>query len=326
MTHGKVFIIAPVFNESGNIAELLARLDEVLAGESYEFHIVLVNDGSDDETTALLNGLLAGRTRTTVLHLSRNFGHQAALSAGLEEACRHGADAAISMDSDLQHPPRLLPEFLRFWELGYDVVYSIREDTGRTGFMKRVTSAVFYKVVAFLSEGSVPRGAADFRLLGRGPLEAITALPERTRFLRGLTTWIGFRQVGFHYVPEPRFSGRTKYTLAKMYHLAIDGIVSMTTLPLKAVLGLGLSVSFLAMCYLVYVVIAHFVPKYTVPGWSSVIVSVLLLGGMNLTVLGVLGLYLAKIFDEVKGRPLYLVRERREAGDAARDEGPPCQP
>ncbi len=320
MKRKRVFIVAPVFNEKGNIVELLDRIEEAVAPLQHEFPVLLVNDGSDEETTDLLDEMSRTRPRVGVLHLSRNFGHQAGLSAGMQEAMSCGADAVITMDSDLQHPPRMIPELVRLWECGHDVVYTIRNDEVRTGPLKRMTASLFYWCLDLVSERPVPRGAADFRLLDRAPLVALTTLPERTRFLRGLTTWIGYRQVGIHYVPDARFSGTTKFDLKRMVNLAGDGLVSMTTLPLRVVILLGLGVSLVSLVYLVYIIFAHTFTNRTLPGWSSVMVSVLLLGGMTLTVLGVIGLYLAKIFEEVKGRPLYLVRRR--SGSLDPDAGP----
>jgi len=314
MTFPTVYIVSPVYNEKQNTEVLVKKIREISQGLEVRIRILLVNDGSDSETTKILENLARNGEDIGVIHLSRNFGHQAALSAGLAEACQLGADAVISMDSDLQHPPRLIPELLAQWKCGYDVVYTVRNDHERTSLFKRVTARLFYSLVDAMSEHPVPPGAADFRLLGRGPLEALVGMPERARFLRGLTSWIGFRQVGIHYVPDARLSGSPKYTLKRMYHFAVDGIVSMTTLPLKISLFVGLFVSFLSLIYLLYVVYAHFLTNRTLPGWSSVIVAVLFLGGMNLTLLGVMGLYLAKVFEEVKGRPLYLVRAREGFG------------
>jgi polyisoprenyl-phosphate glycosyltransferase len=316
----RVAIVSPVYNESENLRELLTRLDEVCTGLPYTFELWLINDGSNEETTALLDALAAQRRDLVVLHLSRNFGHQAALSAGLEEAYRSGVDGALMLDSDLQHPPSLIPELLSQWRAGYDVVYTIRDDQVRTSAFKRITARLFYRLIGWVSETTITPGSADFRLLDRRALEALISLPERGRFLRGLTSWIGFRQVGVHYVPQARFAGGSKYDLKRMYRLGIDGLVSMTTLPLRAILAVGLCISLLSLTYLVYVIGAHFLTNRTIPGWSSVIVAVLLLGGINLTVLGVMGLYMAKIYDEVKGRPLFLVRARVGAHRARASE------
>ncbi len=307
----RVVIVIPVYNEKESIGALLEAIEEAVRGLPHRISILLVDDGSDDETARLLDEAARAAPRVGVIHLARNFGHQAALTAGLDLACESGADAAICMDADLQHPPRLLPELIRQWDAGYDVVYTIRDDA-RTSLFKRATSGLFYRLIGAMSEQPTPRGAADFRLLGRPALGALTSLRERARFLRGLSSWIGFRQIAIHYAPDPRFAGESKYTIAKMYRLALDGLVSTTTLPLRTALLLGLAVSAVSVSYLAYVVIAYFLTNRAIQGWSSVIVAVLLLGSMNLTVLGVMGLYLSRIFDEVKARPIYLVRDRVE--------------
>lgn len=310
-TRGKlVAIVSPVYNEGANIRELILRIRGVMEPLPYDYRIVLVNDGSGEETTQILDAAAEGYCEVSVIHLSRNFGHQAALSAGLDEAWALRASATITMDSDLQHPPTLIGAMLGLWEQGYQVVYTIRDDSVRTSYFKRVTSAFFYLMIGWISERVVPRGAADFRLLDGAALEALVSMPERARFLRGLTAWIGFRQVGLPYIPDARFSGQPKYTLLRMVRLAVDGLVSMTTLPLQFVILLGGLVSFVSLVYLSYIVFAHFFTNRTLPGWSSVMVSVLFLGGMILTVLGVIGIYLAKIYEEVKGRPLYVIQRR----------------
>jgi polyisoprenyl-phosphate glycosyltransferase len=311
MTSKRICVVLPVFNEEESLMELWRRLRAVFENLDFEFLPIFVDDGSEEPTQLLLDSLAKANSEITVLHFSRNFGHQAALSAGLDEAIAQEADAVITMDSDLQHPPARIPELLSLWQAGYEVVYTIREDKGRTGGFKRITASIFYRVLDAMSDRHIPRGAADFRLLDRVALQALATLPERARFLRGLTNWIGFRQIGLHYEPDPRFAGTPKYDLRRMFRLAMDGVVSMTTFPLRVVLLLGLLVSGVSLLYLAYIVLAHFISNRAVPGWSSVMVSVLFLGGMNLTVLGVIGIYLAKVFDEVKARPQYLIRTRK---------------
>jgi len=302
-----VTIVAPVYNEQESVERFVLAVEEVTRALPYDVQLLLINDGSDMPTTAVLNAL-AQRDRVGVLHLSRNFGHQAALTAGLDHV---DADACVCMDADLQHPPTLLPDMLALWEQGYEVVHTIRQQTHSESWFKRMASRLFYAAINRVSEHPIHPGGADFRLLDRKALAALTSLPERSRFLRGLSVWIGFRQVALHYQPAPRFAGKSKYTLSKMFALALDGATSTTTLPLRAVLGLGVAVSSVAMAYLIYVIGAWFLTNRAIVGWSSVIVSVLLLGGLQLIVLGMMGLYLAKVFDEVKGRPVYLVRDSR---------------
>jgi dolichol-phosphate mannosyltransferase len=313
-----VVVVSPVYNERESVAALVAGIHQATASLPQRFSIVLVDDGSDEATARELDDAARAVADVTVVHLARNFGHQAALTAGLDVAAAGGADAAICMDSDLQHPPQLIPELVREWEAGYDVVYTIRDDAETTSAFKVLTASLFYRLLSTMSEQPTVAGAADFRLLGRPALEALTSLRERARFLRGLTSWIGFRQIAIHYTPEPRRAGESKFTLRKMVRLALDGLVSTTTLPLRLALLLGVALSAISVAYLAYVVAAYFFTNRAIHGWSSVIVAVLLLGSMNLTVLGVMGVYLARIFDEVKARPIYIVRER-VGGD--RDEG-----
>lgn len=314
-----VVIVSPVYNERESVGELLAAIDAAMAGLDYRYTIVLVDDGSDEETAALLDREVQARPGRKVLHLARNFGHQAALTAGLDEARRLDADATLCLDSDLQHPPRMIRDFLAQWEAGYEVVYGVREEDARTGFLKRMTSRWFYAFIGMLASDAAPRGTADFRLLARPALAALTDLRERARFLRGLTVWIGFRQVGIHYLPDPRFAGRSKYTFLKMLRLALDGVVSTSTRPLRLALLLGVLVSAVAIGYAGFVTVTHLAFNEEVPGWSSVMVAVIVLGGMNLLVLGVIGVYLSRVVEEVKGRPIYIMRrEERPEDDASR--------
>jgi dolichol-phosphate mannosyltransferase len=305
-----VVVVSPVYNERESVGELLAAIDAAMAELPYRYTMVLVDDGSDEETAALLDREARGVPHRNVIHLARNFGHQAALTAGLDEARRLGADAAICLDSDLQHPPRLIPEFLAQWEAGYEVVYGIRDEGSSPGFLKRLTSWWFYALIRLLASDAAPRGTADFRLLAKPALIALTDLRERTRFLRGMTVWIGFRQVAIHYVPSPRFGGTSKYTFSKMLRLALHGLVSTSTRPLYLALSLGAFVSVAALLYAVWVAIDHFLWHDAVPGWTSVMVAVMGLGAMNLLLLGVMGVYLARVLDEVRGRPIYVVRSR----------------
>jgi polyisoprenyl-phosphate glycosyltransferase len=318
MNRPHIAIVVPAFNEEENLPVLHAAVRNTVAGLPYHFTIIYVDDGSTDGSPALLGRLADSEPDVMVVHLSRNFGHQAALSAGLDEARAIDADAAISMDADLQHPPSLLPELIAQWERGYHIVYTIRDDTQRSTWFKRTTSRLFYRLTGMLTDTPVPQGAADFRLIARAPLEVLLDLPERARVLRSLSSWVGFRQVGIHYAPAPRFRGTSHYSLSKMYGLALDTLVSTSTKPIKHVVFGGLLLSGLAGLYLAWIVYAHFFTDRTLPGWSSVMAAILLLGGVNLSVLGVMAIYLAKVFEEVKGRPLYVVQERK--GKTTRSE------
>lgn len=303
----RISIVLPVLNEEENIAVLVAELVRVFAELPYQLEIVIVNDGSGPPTGEALARLCTQFPQVGVLHLSRNFGHQAALSAGLDEA---SGDAVIVMDADLQHPVSVVPELLKKWENGADIVFTIRADAPSEPPIKRLTSGLFYRVLNALSEGVITPGAADFRLMNRAAVDALRDMPERTRFLRGLSAWIGFRQDFVPFVPAKRRSGESKYDLAHMTRFALDGIISMSTAPLKLALLTGTMLSAISFAYLVYVVWAYYYTDRSIIGWSSLIVAMLFLGGLQINLIGVLGLYIGKIYDEVKRRPLYLIRTR----------------
>lgn len=310
MRGNRISIVAPVYEEEENVVALVEGLLAVMSTQPYEVEVVLVNDGSGPRTTAILDGLAASHPAVGVVHLSRNFGHQAALTAGVDH-CQ--GDAVIVMDADLQHPPQVIPELLARWEAGCDVVYTIRDDVdAQAGGFKRLTSRVFYALMNRMSDTSLPAGAADFRLMDRAAADAMRSMRERTRFLRGLSSWIGFEQAGVHYRAAARRAGKSKFVLPKMLRLAFDAMISMSTLPLRVALMVGFVLSTLSFVYLVYVVWAHYFTNRTLFGWSSLIVAVLFLGGLQINSIGVVGLYVAKIYEEVKQRPLYIVR--RKAG------------
>jgi dolichol-phosphate mannosyltransferase len=307
----RVSVVLPVFNEEDNVRELMRQLTELFAGLPYELEVVLVDDGSDDNTTTILDGLCATYPQAGLIRLSRNFGHQAALTAGLEAA---RGDAVICMDADLQHPVAAIPRRLEAWEQGCDVVHTIRVSEARgAGVVKRATSAGFYRLLNLVSETRVIPHAADFRLLDRRALDVLNQLPERARFIRGLTVWIGFRQGYVEFQVGARRRGRSKYGLRQMLKLALDGVASMSSLPLKLALVIGSSLSLASGAYLAWVVFAFFFTNRAMHGWSSLIVATLFLGGLQINLIGVLGIYVAKIYDEAKGRPIYIIERQRES-------------
>lgn len=318
MSGRMVSVVAPVFNEEETAARFVSRVNETFARLSYDLEIILVDDGSDAPTVTVMERLASEVPNVTVLFLSRNFGHQAAITAGIDYA---QGDAVVTMDSDLQHPPETIPELLRLWEAGYDIVFTIRDEDEGVSAFKRVTSRWFYRVINALSETHIPQGAADFRLMTAETIRALRAIPERTRFLRGLASWIGFRQTGIHYKPNRRDGGVTKFGIRKMTRLFIDALTSMSTLPLRIGLFIGSLISGSALLYMFYIIAAYFATDRAIVGWSSLIVAVLLLGGLEIILLGVLGLYIAKIFDEVKGRPIYIVRNLISQQTARSSEG-----
>lgn len=300
-----VSVVAPVFNEHETLEELHRRLTATLAPlDSYE--IVLVDDGSTDGSWDRLLELAARDARVRLLRLSRNFGHQAALSAGLDAA---RGDAVVLMDADLQDPPELIPQLLEKWREGFDVVYAVRGDREGETRLRLASISLFYRLLHRISPTEIPQNVGDFRLLSRRAADAVSAMPERARFLRGMTGWIGFRQTGVPYTREARFAGASKYPPSKLVRLAFDGITSFSTAPIKLVTALGFALVVFCVGVLAWTLYVRFFTSDHPQGWTSVIAVVLLLGGVQLLSLGVIGQYVARIFDETKGRPVYLVDE-----------------
>ncbi len=306
----KLSVVIPVFNEVETLPELHRRVSETLAPLG-DYELVLVDDGSSDGSWERMLDVALGDEHVRLLRLSRNFGHQVAISAGLDHA---RGDAIVLMDGDLQDPPELIPTLVDKWREGYDVVYAVRADReGETRF-KRGTATLFYRVMKRLAQVDIPEQAGDFRLLSRRAAEALRAMPERARFLRGMASWIGFRQVGVPYRRDRRYAGETKYPLRKMVRFAGDAVTSFSTAPLRLVSTLGFVVVLFCVAFLVYTLYLKFFTDKTVQGFTSVIVLVLLLGGIQLLAIGIVGHYVARIFEEAKRRPLYIVDELIEGG------------
>ena len=312
----RVSIVVPVYNEVDGIATLVRELLAVLTPLPYEHTIILVDDGSTDGTAERLDELQAAHADcVTVLHLSRNFGHQAALTAGMDYA---DGDAVICMDADLQHPPSLIPEMLRRWQDGFDIVQAVRRDPAGTGLMKVATAKGFYTLVNYLSATRIEPNAADFRLLSARVVRIFREdLRERDRFIRGLVSWVGFRKCHLEFDARPRWANETKYTMARMANFARTGIISFSKVPLKIAVLFGTVISALSLAYGVFAAAAYvFFHKAVMPGWASTIVVGTFLGGCQLLFLGLIGEYIATIFDEIKGRPLYIVSALRRATGA----------
>jgi polyisoprenyl-phosphate glycosyltransferase len=298
-------IVVPVYNEADVVDEFLRRLHGALA-DAGPYELVVVDDGSTDGTWERLLSHSVEDGRLRLIRLSRNFGHQIALTAGLDAA---RGQAIVTMDGDLQHPPEFIGTLLAKWREGYDVVHAVRAtQAGGSGF-KRLTARFFYRLFRRLASVDLPAQAGDFRLFSRRAADALARMPERARFLRGLASWIGFRQVSVVYQEDPRYAGTTKWLPRKMLRFGADAIVSFSTGPLKLVSALGFFVVGLCGLYLAYIVYARFFSDRTVQGWTSVIVALLLIGGIQLLSLGIVGQYIARIFDEAKGRPLYFVAD-----------------
>ena len=298
-------VVIPIYNEQATLSELYRRLMHVLSENLAElaYEIVFVNDGSTDGSIQILSELHADDPAVKVVNLSRNFGHQAALTAGLDYA---KGDAVICMDGDVQDPPEIIPTLVARWRDGNDVVYAVRK-LRKEGFIKRGCYAAFYRLLRRLSMVSVPLDAGDFALMDRRVVDCLKALPERSRFIRGLRTWVGFRQTGVEYEREKRFAGVPKYTWSKLVHLAVNGLLSFSALPLRMATAVGFMISF---CSLLGIIVALYLKLFTdqaIPGWTATVIPILVLGGIQLLSIGILGEYIAQIFDEVKQRPLYLV-------------------
>jgi len=302
----RVSIVVPVYNEEANLRELHRRLTLAVSPVEPSYEILLVDDGSRDESFRTMLELRAADPRVRCVRLLRNFGHQVAVAAGLDFA---DGQCVVTLDADLQHPPELVPELLRLWAEGYEVVSTRRDDGPEIGRIKRWTSRLFYRVMSALSDVALDPGSADFRLLDARVVGALRGLRERGHFLRGLVTWLGFREVSVPYRAAPRFSGASKYSLRAMVRLAAAGITSFSTVPLHLSTYLGFAVSLLSFAYAGYAVYANLFTSRTVEGWTSVMVAVLFLAGVQLISLGIIGAYLARVFQELKGRPLYLVRD-----------------
>lgn len=312
-TSPKYSFVLPAYNEATNIAPMMERL--LAAGEKLDdaFEIVWVNDGSTDDTAAALDKAAADNPCVRVLHFSRNFGHMAALCAGLEAA--RATHAVITLDADGQHPPELIPDMAQKWRDGADIVQTIRGETTDLGMGKRITSSGFYAVFNMLADTDIPEGAADFRLLDREVVDALNNLPERVRFVRGLVHWVGFNRVMLPYTPEARLSGVTKYSMLRMMSFALSGITSFSVRPLRLAFVLTLLVLGLVAVYSIYVLIAMLSGKFLTPGWTSTMFIILLLGAAQLLVIGIASEYLARMYVEQKQRPVYIVRKGKDDRD-----------
>ena len=309
-----VSIVVPLFNEEGNVHELVRRLRAIL--DSLEgrptYEMVFVNDGSSDGTLEALRALARTTPHVVVLNLSRNFGHQLAATAGIDAA---RGDAVVLMDGDLQDPPELIADFLERYRAGYDVVYAVRRSRRGESAFKLFTARAFYRLIRRLTNVSIPVDTGDFRLMSRRVVEALRQTRERHRFLRGLVSWVGYRQIGVEYDRDERFSGVTKYPISKMFRFAVDGITSFSEIPLRFASYFGFFVSIIAFIVAVAEIAIRLFTGYNLPGYTSTIFAILFLGGVQLIGIGILGEYIGRIYDEIKGRPLYLVADVDRSDD-----------
>lgn len=302
--------VVPCFNEAANLRHLLPLLEHTLEQSGLRWEVIVVDDGSTDATALVARDWcqLAG---FRCLSLSRNFGKEAALSAGLAAA---RGDAVVLLDGDLQHAPPLILSMVGHWRAGAEVVYAVRENRADEAALKRWGSHLFYRLVNAASRVPLPEDAGDFRLMDRKVVDALLSLPERSRFMKGLYAWVGFRAVALPYTPAPRAQGKSRFGALRLLHLALDGLTSFTTWPLRLISILGLVLALPALGYGGYLVLDHLLSGNPVPGWTTIVVSLMFFIGIQMLSLGVVGEYVGRIFEEVKGRPLFVVREERGEG------------
>jgi len=310
-------IVVPLYNEADNLAELLRRIRTVVRGLTTApaaWELICVDDGSRDATLAILLDAAAADPHLRIISLSRNFGHQIAATAGLDAA---GGDAVVLMDGDLQDPPELIENFLAKFREGYDVVYATRRRRAGESRFKLLTAGIFYRTIRRLTNVSIPVDTGDFRLMSRRVVAALRGSRERHRFIRGLVSWVGYRQTGIEYDRAERFSGESKYPISKMLKFAIDGITAFSEIPLRLATWFGFIVSAVAFVVGIFEIGLRIFTGYNLPGYTSTIFAILFLGGVQLITIGILGEYVGRVYDEIKGRPLYLVAETVGSGLAS---------
>jgi glycosyltransferase involved in cell wall biosynthesis len=301
-----ISIVVPVFNEQAVVPEFHQAMTEVLAEQPFDFEIVYVNDGSTDNTLDRINVLRQQDKSITLIDLSRNFGKEIALTAGLHKSA---GDAVVVIDADLQDPPELIPELIAEWQNGYDVVYAQRTHRKGESILKRTTAHFFYRIIQRVNKVEIPKDTGDFRILSRRAVNALNSFGEQHRLMKGLFAWIGYKQKAVRYQRDVRHAGKTKWNYWRLWNLALDGITSFTIAPLKISTYLGLLTATSAFAYGIYMIVDTLLYGNPVPGYPSLIVIILMLGGAQLVAIGILGEYLGRIFNETKRRPLYFINE-----------------
>lgn len=299
-------VVVPLYNEEEVIAESYSRLTRVLQGIDGDYQLIFVNDGSKDRTEMLVKKIAEQDNKVTLLNFSRNFGHQNAITAGMDYA---SGDAVIVIDADLQDPPELMYQMIEKYHEGYDVVYAVRSKRNGESIFKKVTAKLFYRTLNKMVDIDIPLDTGDYRLISREACEVFKRMRERNRFVRGMVSWIGFKQIGIEFERDERFAGETKYNLSKMIKFSLDGIISFSTKPLKFSIHIGLLMAVLSFIYAIYLVFFKAFSGKTVEGWTTIVVLILLIGGIQMVTLGVVGEYIARIYDESKNRPLYVIKE-----------------
>ncbi|CAM2844315.1 bactoprenol glucosyl transferase; CPS-53 (KpLE1) prophage [Legionella steigerwaltii] len=309
----RVSYVVPVYNEEAGIAEFITALTDTLNKLGYAYEILIVDDGSQDNTPVIIQQL---RTRFPLrcIRFSRNFGKENAISAGLDHA---QGDAVILMDADFQHPLELLSQFLTKWEEGYDMVYAVRQNRANESWLKRTCAKAFYQLTSRINRINIPANAGDFRLLDRKIVKALQKLPERNRFMKGLYSWVGFKQVAIPFEVQPRKTGTSQWNFYSLLDLAITGITSFTAFPLRMIAIGGISVATLAIFYGIWIIISTLIFGIETPGWATIVTTITFFGGLQLFALGVVGEYIGRVFDEVKHRPHYIIDEESSFDDSS---------
>ena len=301
-----ISIVVPVYNEEDVLAQFHDAVDKTLSTLAIDLEIVYINDGSTDNTLQRINSLRASDPRITLIDLSRHFGKEIALSAGLHKAA---GDAVVIIDADLQDPPQLIPELIKEWENGYDVVYAKRSLRDGESFLKKTTAHLFHRIIQRVGKFTIPQDTGDFRILSRRAVNALNTFKEHHRFMKGLFAWIGFKQKAVLYNRDSRRAGKSKWNYWRLWNFALEGITSFTIAPLKISTYIGTITALCAFSYGIYMVIETLLHGNDVPGYPSLIVIVLMLGGVQLVAIGILGEYLGRVFNETKQRPLYFINE-----------------
>ena len=309
MNRKKLSVIVPMYYEEEVAQECYDRMVTILKKlENYEYEIIFVNDGSKDKTLEILEEIASKDENVKVISFSRNFGHQAAVTAGIKEVT---GDAVVIIDADLQDPPELIPDMLKYWEEGNEVIYGKRKTRKGESAFKLLTAKMFYKTLNALSDVEIPKDTGDFRLVDRKVIDVVNSMPEHNKFLRGLFSWVGFKQMPYEYERQERFAGKTKYPLKKMLKLASDGIIGFSTKPLKLVGGLGIITIIISIGILIYSLISYaFNLNQLAPGWTSIMVAITLFSGVQLLSIWIISEYIGRIYDETKQRPQYIISKK----------------
>ncbi len=303
----EISVIVPLYNEELVIGEMYKQLTAVMKGTGLSYEIVMVNDGSVDRTLTMAKEICSTDKNIKLINLSRNFGHQFAITAGMD---RSVGDAVVVIDADLQDPPEVIPEMIKKWQEGFHVVYGVRDKREGESWFKLITATAFYRLLKRMTSVNIPVDTGDFRLIDRRALNEFNSMRERARFVRGMVSWLGFKQTEVRYVRHERFAGETKYPFSKMLKFAIDGLLAFSQVPLKLASGLGLISAIVSFVFMIYgMFMKYLYPEQVVPGWSSLFSAILFIGGIQLICLGVLGEYIGRIYEEIKKRPLYIIEE-----------------